>query len=141
VVRKGGSSSGTMGRTQDVLVELSIKNDGRGTARAPFIEVFTSPSYQVRPTNISSSSSDSLLSALAISSEQMRFIGRSDFVIHPEIDFVFAVIKRRFNDRQSIAGDLALRCRITAFNAQLRETSLHYPVGFLLREVGWSFLT
>lgn len=136
-LRAGSSSSGTGGRTQDILVELTVRNDGRGSARAPFIEAIASPGYEVRPNNISSGSPESPLHWLSVSGSHGRFLGRADFIIHPQLDFTFAVVMRRFRDREVNTGDLSLTCRLAADNALLREVCFDWKVDELLRFVKW----
>src|SRR5262249_32354476 len=131
-VRPGGSSGGTGGRTQDVLIDLTVINEGRGTARAPFIEVIASPHYEVKPMNISSGATDAILHWLAHTDSHARFLGRADFLIHPQLDFAFATVKRRFTDQRPNIGDLSILCRVAADNAQLREITFSWPVTELL---------
>lgn len=137
-VRSGMSMGGWDGHKQDVNVHLTLINRGRGSARAPYVELTTQAPYEVKPSGVSSGSEDSIFRWLDETTTKSKFLGRSEFSIHPETGFEFAVIKRRFSDKENLVGDLQLSARVAAENARVREFTLTFPVANLLSVVGWS---
>jgi len=138
-VECGSRAGGYGGRTQDVRIELRIENRGRGSARAPFVDLLSVASpYSARPFDISGEGSDAILRFFNLGNGHYRIFGRTDFAIHPEVTFGFAVVVRQFTDQEVNTGDLSLTCRFAAENARVRQEIIQISVNDLLRAVKWT---
>lgn len=135
---KGRQIGSRDGNKQDVDIQLSLVNFGRGSARAPFVELSANEPYEIKPIGISGEAGESIFRWLKETNSKAKFLGGSELVIHPETEFQFAVVRRRFWDRENLGGDLSLRARLAAVNGRLREIRLDFTSADLLRAVGWN---
>jgi hypothetical protein len=111
-------------------VIISIENSGRGSARAPFIEI-TSPHFFVHTHGIASGVRDSPIRAVSTgdpSGSSLRGSGRGDFIIHPGTAYEVAVIYPQLVQRPFELQPLNLHYRLTAENCQLKEGTIGISV-------------
>jgi hypothetical protein len=134
----GGSSSGPGGRTKEVRLELVIANEGRGSARAPYIDVRCENFGGLRPLGIASGGPSALLRPVEAGAGRYTYVGGSDFVIHPGVPFVFGFVSRQFSDQNLSVGDSALIYTLAAENGRLEEARLVFPLAELLGVIGWN---
>jgi hypothetical protein len=115
-------------RVPSVLVKL--ENSGRGSAKAPFLEI-TAPDYFVRAHGaIISRHIDALVRAMPTPNDdsKMRWVGRGDFILHPGTDCEVAKISPQLVNRPFELRPLNIHYILTAENCQIKEGSIEISV-------------
>lgn len=103
-------------------VTLVLDNSGRGSARAPFVDVlYPSEDYTLTlATGMRTGPSGSLVKPIQVTQSRYRFIGFADFIIHPGVAYDLADLV----SKQQIAQPLILECRLAAENYPLEVQRL-----------------
>ena len=109
----------------EVKIDLWLENLGRGSAFAPYVDLFAEPWQEVMTSARGIATDISLMQPLSSEAKHV-FLGRSDLVIHPGIRFHFArvVWRIQFNEQDMQWADVQIMCRIAADGAPLREQIL-----------------
>jgi hypothetical protein len=139
-VEGGSSSGGYGGRTQDVRIELRIEpwsRVGESTVCRHTFRNLAIPSSSVRNLcgRIGRTTAVLQLAEWWVSNPRSNRL-----CYHPEVSFGFAVVMRRFTDREVNAGDLGFTCRFAAENTRIRQEVIQISVGDLLHAVKWNEL-
>jgi hypothetical protein len=111
-------------------VTLALKNSGRGSAKAPFLDVtYPSEDYYIDlAKGIHGGRSGALVKPVPVTAGRRFFVGYADFVVHPGVGFDFAELV----NIKTISTPLTLSCQIAAENYQLKTIEIDIPPKDLL---------
>jgi hypothetical protein len=121
-VVRGSQGGGPAGSWVEVKIIIKLHNSGRGSARAPYIEITASSPFQVFP-------NDSLgkllhFSREAQSNSSINLFGTSDFLLHPNTTFNIASVEATIKEKDSIPSESLLHCRLAAENFRLTSIDI-----------------
>lgn len=131
-VERGGVQSGAGTTIHFARIFFELENVGRGSAQAPYVEL--SATGSLRACGIASSE-NRLIREVSLDSAR-RFIGNTDFVIHPGTSYKFAFAEMRFPEGGREFEDFHSSYRVAAINAQLREGTVHITAADLRKKLG-----
>ena len=109
-------------------IALRLENHGRGSARAPFLEVAQPPNYSLSPFGgVWGRPGEALIrmlpvDSLAPSSNRIRFVGYGDFIIHPGTGYDIALLQP--SGPMERLTDITIDCVLAAENARLISVRL-----------------
>lgn len=135
-VSAGSSGNGF----REANIDLSLENIGRGSAVAPYVDVYTKPGagISIKQHGVSMPGVN-LMQPLWADSRQL-FLGRADLVIHPGIRFHFArAVWRLETHVKNLAWrDAEIVCRFAAEGATLAEQVVTVPRADLASMLGFN---
>lgn len=111
-----------------IKVSLAITNLGRGSAKAPFLDVSYEPGLQLNVAKpLRSGPAGALIKPLFLGDSRCQFVGFADFIIHPGVRFEIA----EFRVGVLAPADIELRCRFTAENSAMEDKTILVPAEVL----------
>ena len=134
-VARGMAGNGFM----EVNISLSIQNDGRGSAIAPYADVYTKPGSGISTKAAGVSVPGVNLMQPLWANSRSLFLGRADLVIHPGIRFEFATSVWRLETygKNLAWRDAEIVCRMAADGAQITEQVVTVSRVTLARVLGF----
>ena len=138
LVRAGGVSGGGQPARRKVRCVVSLSNDGRGSAFAPFLGVRTAGPYRLSSWGIDGNGNLGMNRIVGVSEEGwMDFGGSTDKTLHPGTSIDVVAFEGEFVEGVGEAEDLDVQVRMAALDAPLATTDLQVLGGALI-EFAWS---
>jgi hypothetical protein len=131
----GGSGNGF----KEANIDLLLENIGRGSAIAPYVDVYTQLGSKLSTTPHGVSVPGVNLMQPLWTDSRNLFLGRADLVIHPGIRFHFARTTWRLEiDHKDLPWrDAEILCRFAADGASLAEQTIKVPRAELATLLGY----
>jgi hypothetical protein len=129
-----GHAPGTdISKCVDVL--LSIENIGRGTAKAPYLEVVPPPPHSATTFGLSSAVPERALVRVVTDSSRgpRHYFGTANFVIHPATKFDIAGVRVCLDNNGALPHNLTIHCNVAAENFRLTALTINVPRSELLK--------
>lgn len=127
---------GRSGEVLDFKVILSIYNDGRGTARAPYLSIEVEGPCEIDRFGIDGNGTEGLNRLVSpAGSKRIRYGGMGDICIHPGTTHDVLALRGKFDPDALGFGDLNIDYEITAEGLKLVSKKLLIPVNPLIAEV------
>lgn len=126
---------GHRGDALDFHIILGLTNDGKGSARAPYLSIY-SPVYQVYRFGLDGNGHEGLPRLTsARDSEWLRYGGSGDTVIHPGTNLDVLVLSGTFDPDKSGFTDQTIGYQIAAEGMSLAEGTLQLEVNSLIQAI------
>ena len=122
---------GSSGNGQsEVRIVVSLINDGRASAVAPFVRVELATPYTVTPVGLASRDQGSVLRLVAEAAHPSAyaFVGTTDFIVHPKMRFQIAAIVGTIRDHDRVPGCSVLYMASALDVAPTEESLLVEPL-------------
>jgi len=114
---------------------LGLTNDGKGSARAPYLSIY-SPVYQVYRFGLDGNGNEGLPRLTsARDSEWLRYGGSGDTVIHPSTNLDVLVLSGTFDPAKPGFTDQTIGYQIAAEGMSLAEGTLQLEVNSLIHTI------
>ncbi len=119
-------------------IALRLENHGRGSARAPFLDISPPPDYSVGAAGgVYGRPGEALIrivpnDSLGMASNRVRFVGYADFIIHPGTGYDIAMLAPN-QSTVNLPDVLAIDCTLTAENCPLNSVQLRISREEILR--------
>jgi len=120
------------------LVVIALRNDGRGSAAAPYLELAVEPPYVIEPRGVGSPLLDGAMGFIpqAVPGPAHRYAGRRDFLIHPGMEVDVAAVVGWLNDEEPRWPPLTIKSRVGAENVPLTDLEIRIEGQELLKISG-----
>lgn len=126
---------GRRGDTLPFFIILGLRNEGRGSARAPYLSIHEQI-YQIYQYGLDGNGKEGLPRLTTARDSQWRsWGGAGDTVIHPSTNLDVLALEGTFDPAQPGFTDLSVEYKIAAEDMVLNEGTLHIDVNLLLQEI------
>jgi schlafen family protein len=127
-VQPGSSYGGPEGSRKEVRILITIRNEGRASAVAPYIRFQVPVGFRMNALGPASSQTGAALQFVpeAVQPPAASIIGRSDFIIHPHASVQIAEITKEIRGNEDVP-DCTVKYSAAALNSVLVEGSFVVP--------------